>query len=84
MYAVTITDAMPKAPIVAVSATDVSAPLITAHPTKSPQKIRLPKTARRRSFQLGRLGLVCVIFDVAVELVFDRFELRCNVTLPPL
>ena len=81
MYAVTITDAMPKAPKTAVSATDVSAPLMTAHPTKSPQKIRLPKTARRRNFQLGRLRLV--VFDVGIELRFDRFDFRCNVTLPP-
>ena len=84
MYAVTITDPMPKAPRMAVSAVGVSAPLTTIQLINNPQKTRLPKTARRRSFQLGRLGLVCVEFDVAVELVFDRFELRCNVTLPPL
>ena len=80
MYAVTITDAMPKAPRVADSATRVSVPLMTAHPTKSPQKIRLPKTARRLSFQLGRLF---VEFDVAVELRFELLDLGRDDTLPP-
>ena len=73
---------MPKAPSTAVSATRVSAPVMTAHPTKSPQKIRLPNTALRLSFQLGRL--VFVIFDVGVELRFDLLDFCSNDGLPIL
>jgi len=72
---------MPNAPRTAVSATCVSAPDMTAQPTKRPQKIRLPKTARRRSRQLGRLGLV--VFDVRVELAFNLVDLFRDDTLPP-
>lgn len=54
---------------------------MTAHATKKPQKIRLPKTARRRSFQLGRLGLV--VFDVSVELGLNRVDFGRDDTLPP-
>lgn len=74
---------MPKAPKTAVSATRVSASVITAQETKIPQKIRLPNTARRRSFQDGRLGLLFVEFDVCVDLGFERLDLCCDVTLPP-
>ena len=81
MYAEIMTPDMPKAPSTAVSATRVSAPVMTAQPTKRPQKIRLPKTARRLSFQLGRLF---VEFDVAVELRFELLDLGRDDTLPPV
>jgi hypothetical protein len=76
-----MTPDMVKAPKTAVSATCVSALLITAHATKNPQNKRLPKTARRRSFQLGRLGLV--EFDVGVELGLNRVDFGRDDTLPP-
>ena len=59
----------------------VSAPLMTIQLINRPQKTRLPKTARRRSFQLGRLGLV--EFDVGVELGLNRVDFGRDDTLPP-